>query len=237
MKPGWRDHLLGSRHWKDGEAHCMFAPILGDDGIEVACAISNKSRVSITIAHTPSPNKGDLQVTFGMGFSVNVNVKARFTSAIFCVTFQRYVDQTTLTSLNIHDLWPRDEKGEGTEVVVGAEQVVNAGFQAGTQGATLQGGLSRQHNKSYTLKTSSRVRGQGLRTPTATWTFEEDRGQAGKEGLEPEYPLHVHFSHQHADAISIKFYAEAVLMEGSKKTVLTIGNEKELFVRELILSV
>lgn len=230
-----RDRLLGLRSWKDQEAHCLFTPIPGDDGIEVACAVHNKSRVSITVAHTPSLHKSEQQVTFGMGFSVNVNVKARFTSAIFCVTFERYVDETKRVLLNIHDLSPRDEKGERTEVLVGVEQAVNAGFQAGAQGAVLQGGLTRQSNKSYTLKTCSRVRGQGLRTPTATWTFEENPGEAGREGLEPEYPLHVHFAHQNTEAISIKFYAEAVLLERSRKMVMTIGNEKILFHGELVL--
>ena len=179
-----RDRLLGLRSWKDQEAHCLFTPIPGDDGIEVACAVHNKSRVSITVAHTPSLRKGEQHVTFGMGFSVNVNVKARFTSAIFCVTFERYVDEKKLVLLNIHDLSQWDEKG-GTEVLVGVEQAVNAGFQAGAEGAVLQGGLTRQSNKSYTLKTCSHVRGQGLRTTTATWTFEETRGRQARRGSNP----------------------------------------------------
>jgi hypothetical protein len=83
---------------------------------------------------------------FGMGFSVNVNVKARFTNVIFCVTFKRYVDETKSVLLNIHNLPPRNEKWERREVLVGAEQAVNAGFQAG--GGLLQGGLTRQSNKS-----------------------------------------------------------------------------------------
>ena len=230
------DKILGLRYWKDQEARCLFTPTPEDPGIEIADVTHHGSRVSITMSQSPSPRKGDLQVIIRLGFSRNVNANARFTSARFCVAFQRYVSETQRAPLNIRDLSPRDEKGEETEVAVGAEQAVNAGVQAGVQVATLQGSIGTRSNKVYTLKTCSRVTGTGLDTPTATWTFEEDSGEAGKKGLDPHYPLHVHFSRQNAEVISVNLYAQAVLMEGSKKKVLTIGNEKELFYRELVLS-
>ena len=234
-RPGFWDKMVGSRSWIDQEARCLFTPTLEDEGIQIADVTHHGSRVSITMSHTPSPQKGDLQVIFRMGFSRNVNTNARFTSATFCVAFQRYVNDTQCAPLNIRDLSPRDEKGEETEVAVGAEQAVNAGVQAGMNGAAVQGSVATRSNKTYTLKTCSRVTGLGLGTPTATWTFEEDPGEAGKKGLDPHYPLHVHFSRQNTEAISIKFYAETVLMEGSKKKVLKIGHENELFSRELVL--
>ena len=191
----------------------------------------------MTLSHSPEHDPG--QISFGVGFGPDPTEKARFASAVFRVTFGYYDNDGKPRHLTIRNLSPKDEQGKATEVHFGKESESNLNLSVGYSVASLGAGGRASRNVEYTRKTASRVRGQGVHTPTAEWTFQEDEGEAGRHGLDPQYNLFVTLPAT-TNSIWMEFWAKAVLVRGhgtwARTTILKMGSIEVPYKRNMDLS-
>jgi hypothetical protein len=159
-------------------------------------------------------------------------------SAIFRVKFGHYRNDGDPQPLTIRDLFPKDEKGDATEVHWGRGSQGNVQLSVGHSGASLGGGGAMSKNLEYTRKTTPRVRGHGVHSSTAEWTFQEDEGHAGRDGLNSQYDLCVTLP-ETANNIWMEFWCKAVLVkeEGwGKRVILEMGTPEQPYKRNVDLN-
>jgi hypothetical protein len=212
----------------DLEPSCVFT--MSEEGLQIGRANENASYFNITLWRTPDK---DGYISFGVGFGPDPTENARFESALFTATFGN--DDGKNQNLKILDLMPKDERGASTSATWGKSSTSSLGMSVGYNGASLSGTGSLAKNVEFTRETASRVTGNGMYTPTATWTFKEDVGPAGQHGLGAQYDLHVCLSS--ADyRIWMRFWAKAVLIYGKgKRVTLEIGSSDKPCMRWLDL--
>ena len=222
----------------DPEPGCVYVPTPDGQGLQIGRANEEESYISITLWHSPEHDRG--QISFGVGFGADPTAKARFESAVFRVTFGYCDSLGNARPLSIRDLSPKDERGEATEVHFGKTSESNLSMSFGYPStASVGGGGSLSTNATYIRKTAPRVRGHGIHTTTAEWTFQEDEGKAGQHGLNPQYNLDVTLSTA-SSYIWMEFWAKAVLVCGhgswaSRKT-LKLGSAEIPYKRNIDLS-
>lgn len=232
---------LGKRQpFHDPEPGCVFVPTEDGQGLQIGRANEGDSYFNITLSQSHDDHEKD-KVTFGVGFGPDPTMKTRFLSAVFRVTFGYDDDQGRRTYLKIRDLSPKDEHGETTEVHWGKGSDSSVNLSVGYSAVSLGGETKRSKNADYTRKTSSRVRGHGVHTPSAEWTFQEDEGEAGQHGLDPQYQMSVTLPHVATTRlIWMEFWGKAVLARGRSFTgldvTLKIGSAEEPYKRNLDLS-
>lgn len=215
-------------------------PTVDGEGLQIGRANEGDSYFNITLSQSHDDLEKD-KVTFGVGFGPDPTMKTRFVSSVFRVTFGYDNDSGGRVPLKIRDLSPKDEHGETTEVHWGRGSESSVNMSLGYSSVSLGGESKRSKNADYTRKTSSRVRGQGIHTPTAEWTFQEDEGEAGRHGLDPQYQMSVTLPHVATTrTIWMEFWGKAVLARGRSLTgldvTLKIGSIEEPYRRNLELS-
>ncbi|EKM50733.1 uncharacterized protein PHACADRAFT_264190 [Phanerochaete carnosa HHB-10118-sp] len=232
---------LGKRQpFHDPEPGCVFVPTEDGDGLQIGRANEGDSYFNITLSRL----HGDLEkdkVTFGVGFGPDPTMKTRFVSAVFRATFGYDDDNGRRVPLKIRDLSPTDAHGEATEVHWGRGSENSLNMTLGYSSVSVGGESKHSRNAEYTRKTSARVRGQGIHTPTAEWTFQEDEGEAGRHGLDPQYQMSVMLPHVATTRlIWMEFWGKAVLARGRSLTgldvTLKIGSIEEPYRRNMDLS-
>ncbi|KAK0446543.1 uncharacterized protein EV420DRAFT_893322 [Desarmillaria tabescens] len=186
----WMNWPHKRRSFHDPEYNCYFVPTDNDDhGLEIGRANEGDSYFNMTLIQGPDADPG--KVSFGVGFGPDSTVKARFESAVIRVEFGYDGDvEGRSFPLRIKDIHPKDDEGQSTEVVFGKESNISLGLSVGPgSAASLSSSGGYSQNKQYTRKTAARVRGQGVHSSSAEWTFVEDVGEAGRQGLDPQYQL------------------------------------------------
>lgn len=222
----------------DPDRDCLGTLTRREEGLQIGSANDEGSCFTLTVSHTPPTQPGELRkLIFGVEFMPDVTKRARFSSATFRVTFERYVNDKSRVPLKIRDIWPTNETGPESETMIGEGWAGSGGLTVGmSNAASLSTSLGKQRSALYTIKGSSQVRGTGVHTSTAKWTFTEDREKGGKKGLDT-YPLHVMLPPEDTDIIWIKFWAKAMLVTASGKEIaLQLGTEKEQYERTLNLT-
>lgn len=240
-RPKSRFRWLGKRQpFHDPEPGCVFVP--GDDGmgLEIGRANEENSYFNITLSQPQDGQQRD-QLEFGMGFGPDPTMKTRFVSAVFRVSFGYDDDHGRRVPLKVRSLTPTDAHGVETEVHWGRGSESSLSISVGQSSVSLGGESKRTKNAEYTRKTSSRVRGQGVHTQTAEWTFQEDEGEAGRHGLDPQYQMSVTLPPIVATRpIWIEFWGKAVLARGRSLTgldvTLKIGSMDEPYRRNIDMS-
>lgn len=242
-RPKSRLRFLGRRKpFHDPEPGCVFVPTEDGEGLQIGRANEGASYFNVTLSYTHAHEADSkTQLSFGLGFGPDPTERDRFTSAVFRVTFGYDDEHGTHQHLKIRDLAPKDEKGESSEVKWGRGSEGSMSLSLGYSSVSLGGESKRSKNAEYVRKTSARVRGQGVHTPTAEWTFAEDEGEAGRHGLDPQYELSVTLPDAAAHRIVwMEFWGKAVLARGRSLTgfdvTLKVGDEDEPFRRNLDLS-
>ncbi|KAF9000444.1 hypothetical protein BDQ17DRAFT_673916 [Cyathus striatus] len=133
-----------------------------------------------------------MKIIFKVGFVADATVKgARFQSANLVINFGYDDAEGNSHDLKLKEVHPRELKGKETSVQFGLGSETSLGLAVGYSAAsvTAEGKLSK--NASFSRTTMPRVRGGGDLTERATWTFEEDKGEAGQDGLDRLYELSV----------------------------------------------
>ncbi|KAJ7576039.1 hypothetical protein C8J56DRAFT_1118690 [Mycena floridula] len=227
--------LSGRSTFKDLEPGCVFIPTPNNADLEIGRANLDGSSFCITSWYDRLIAN---RIYFGVGFNADPTVKARFESASFIVTFSNKDKHGRRTRINIKEVFPTDQKGQPTQVHYNRSYEGGVDLSAGLPMASLgtDGRISR--GSDFTRMTQSRVKGQGVHSDRATWTFEEDTGRAGQDGLEHYYELHVSLA-AGVTAISMEFFGKAVLKRpGIVRTmVLEIGSQEMPYNRKLDLTV
>lgn len=213
----------------DPERNCVFSPSSDRSGLPIGRANEGDSYFSITLELAVDEDPG--KICFRVGFVADPTVKARFRTAVFSATFGYDDDDGVHHDLIIRDLFPKNELGSASEVQFGAQTEGNIGLAVGAQHASVTGGTRMAKSAQYTRKTWSKATGQGQHSPTAFWTFEEDPGAAGQHGLDTQYDLFVRIPP--TEALWIKCWGKAVLVEGRNKRELKLGSKEEPFERIL----
>ncbi|KAK0207854.1 hypothetical protein DFS33DRAFT_1379403 [Desarmillaria ectypa] len=236
----WMNWPHKRRSFHDPEYNCYFVPTDSDgDGLEIGRANEGDSYFNMTLIQGPNTDRG--KVSFGVGFGPDSTVKARFESAVIRIEFGYDGDvEGQSFPLRIKDIHPKDDEGQSTEVVFGKESNISLGLSVGPgSAASLSSSGGYSQNKQYTRKTAARVRGQGVHSSSAEWTFVEDVGEAGRQGLDPQYELFATLpTTQHT--IWIKFWAKAILIRKDgygwgNEVILKLGSKEEPYRRNIDL--
>lgn len=239
-KGRWYERLLRMhKPFHDPEPGCVFVPTDAGEGLQIGKDNEGHSFFNITLSR-PNDRTKQNQVIFGMGFIPDTTDNMRFTSALFRVTFGMDDDDGVSDYLKVQDMLPRDEHGAFTEVHWGKGREGNVNMSVGYSAVSLGGESKFSKNAEYTRRTFSWVRGCGIHTSTAEWTFQEDDGQAGRHGLNPQYQLSVTLPQAvTGQTIWMEFWAKAVLARRTNHAglvTLKIGSEDKPYKRNLVLS-
>ncbi|SJL03190.1 uncharacterized protein ARMOST_06536 [Armillaria ostoyae] len=236
----WMNWPHKRRSFHDPEYDCYFVPTDSDGhGLEIGRANEGDSYFNMTLIQGPDTDPG--KVSFGVGFGPDSTVKARFESAVIRVEFGYDGDvEGRSFPLRIKDIHPKDDEGQSTEVVFGKESNISLGLSVGPgSAASLSSSGGYSQNKQYTRKTAARVRGQGVHSSSAEWTFVEDVGEAGRQGLDPQYELFATLPTTQR-TIWIKFWAKAILKRKDgfgwgNEVILKLGSKEEPYRRNIDL--
>lgn len=236
----WMNWPHKRRSFHDPEYNCYFVPTDSDGhGLEIGRANEGDSYFNMTLIQGPDTDPG--KVSFGVGFGSDSTVKARFESAVIRVEFGYDGDvEGRSFPLKIKDIHPKDDVGQATEVVIGRESNISLGLSV-TPGsaASLSSSGGYSQNKQFTRKTAARIRGQGVHSSSAEWTFVEDVGEAGRQGLDPQYELFATLPTTQR-TIWIKFWAKAILKRKDgfgwgNEVILKLGSKEEPYRRNIDL--
>ncbi|KAK0197922.1 hypothetical protein F5146DRAFT_1116898 [Armillaria mellea] len=236
----WMNWPHKRRSFHDPEYNCYFVPTDSEGhGLEIGRANEGDSYFNMTLIQGPDTDPG--KVSLGIGFGPDSTVKARFESAVIRVEFGYDGDvEGRSFPLKIKDIHPKDDVGQATEVVIGRESNISLGLSVGPgSAASLSSSGGYSQNKQYTRKTAARVRGQGIHSSSAEWTFVEDVGEAGQQGLDPQYELFATLPTTQR-TIWIKFWAKAILKRKDgfgwgNEVILKLGSKEEPYRRNIDL--
>lgn len=184
----------------------------------------------MTFCEGSKPGSREVQIKIGF----LPDTQCRFTSASFGVTFG-YEDQVKgFVPIKIEHMSPVKHEFAATEAEhtmeaeVGATMALTGGnFGNASVDARRKGGLA------FNRRTVAIVKGIGVDSATARWTFEENAGPGGQDGLEPLYELDVKLSK--TGFITIRFWAKTVLIAGRER-LLHLGTEEKPYIKHLNLS-
>ncbi|KAK0446542.1 uncharacterized protein EV420DRAFT_893043 [Desarmillaria tabescens] len=218
--------LGGSKPFLDTESGCVFQPTPESNGLQIGRANQGTSYFLITMWN--SENEDPNKIFFGLHFMPDPIHKARFESARFWVTFGRDDGDEEHLPLNVLELAPTSAADTITASpdsdVMGSTEFDNSSIWSGEE-AIRRG-------------TPTDIRGQGLHSPTAVWSFVEGTSR----GLDASYTLSVVLPT--TTRVWMKFWAKAVLIRGDTipldlrhKMTLKTGTMEEPYQRILDLSV
>ncbi|CAA7263949.1 unnamed protein product [Cyclocybe aegerita] len=240
---GFFQRLVASTDFfQDPEYNCVVPAEVAREGIQLGRANEGGSYFGITLR--PQTFETHLKLSFAVQFGPDRTEKARFVSSYLSFTFGYNDANGREHSLKIKDIFPKDYKGDPTVVhtdnSLGGGMALSIGAGA-VASITTEGKGSRDTH--FSRVTAPRVRGSGQYSDTATWTFEEDDGEAGRHGLDSEYVLEATLGGASIvlQDIWLRFWGKAVLVlggghkPGSKQT-LQIGSRENPFRRVLDLS-
>ncbi|KAF9000440.1 hypothetical protein BDQ17DRAFT_673806 [Cyathus striatus] len=183
--------LTSPKPFFDKERGCVIVPHDAREGLQLGRASSGGSYFNVALQLS---DDDPMKVIFKVGFVADATVKgARFQSATLVINFGYDDAEGNSHDLKLKEVHPRELKGKETSVQFGLGSEASLGLGVGYSAAsvTAEGKLSK--NASFSRTTMPRVRGGGDLTERATWTFEEDKGEAGQDGLDRLYELSVVF--------------------------------------------
>ncbi|KAJ3509645.1 hypothetical protein NLJ89_g5109 [Agrocybe chaxingu] len=242
---GFFQRILSSTDlFQDPEYNCVVPAEAAREGIQLGRANEGGSYFGITLR--PQTFESHLKLSFAVQFGPDRTEKARFVSAYLSFTFGYNDANGREHSLKIKDIFPKDHKGDST--VVHTENSLGGGMAlsigAGAVASIITEGKGSRDTH-FSRVTAPRVRGSGQYSDTATWTFEEDDGEAGRHGLDSEYVLEATLGGASIvlQDIWLKFWGKAVLVLGGghkpgDKQALQIGCQGEpIYERRSLISV
>jgi hypothetical protein len=230
--------LSSPKPFDDPESDGIIVANAAQSGLQLGRANEGDSHFGVTMR--PQKFRNDLTISLGVQFGPDRTEDARFTSASLSFTFGYSDENGHEHNLTLKGMSPKDEKGEST--VVHTESSLQGGVAVavgyGAASVTTEG--KKTKDEKFSRVTSPRVIGTGVNTDTAKWTFEEDSGEAGRNGLDAEYEVDaiLPVPSTTLQDIRIKFWGTAVLTYGhrhlpGRKQKLRIGSKEKPFRRTL----
>ena len=203
-----------------------------DDRLRIGKASDGLSEFVITLWNDPrQPNK----LFFDVIFMPDPTECGRFESAMVSFTFGTHTHDGKRLPLKIRDISPI--AANITPTVRREEDVEKQ--QRPDDEISLSSSFSAEpESEGMMIPGGTQVRGHGIDTPTALWTFEEDKAQANVRGLIANHELSVILPD--ARNIWITFWAKAVFERQSsfwkRKVTLQLGSAKSPYERIVDLS-
>ncbi|CAL1703847.1 unnamed protein product [Somion occarium] len=217
----------------DLEPNCVFQPTEGDNGILIGRANDDASYFDIILWNSPQDNPG--KVYFSIDFMPDPVKKARFESAVFQVTVAEDSADESHSPLTIHDLYPTDEDDmvDRSVFMSGPEDgdAVPEDDALSVFSSIYEGSRPRGRN------TTTTVRGHGINSPTAAWTFTVRDSPSARYGLAAHYDMYITLPT--TKRVWLQFTSKAVLVKGEErkhKTTLRIGTIEKPYERIMDLS-
>ena len=230
--------LSSPKPFYDPESDGVVVAKAARGGLQLGRANEGGSHFGVTLR--PQTFENDLKIPFGVQFGPDRTENARFISAHLSFTFGYCDENGQQHSLTLKNIFPKDKRGESTIVYkeTTSEGRMSLGMGYGTASVTTEG--KKTEDSKFSRVTAPRVRGTGIFTDTATWTFEEDSGEAGRDGLDSEYELEAILALPSTvlQDIRIRFWGRAILTYGGghrpgSKQTLQIGSKERPFRRTL----
>lgn len=222
--PGKRSKVV-----PDPERNCLHTPMSKDDRLRIGKASDGLSQFMITMwndPHRPS------QIIFDVGFLPDPAEYGRFESAMVSITFGTHTRDGKRLPLKIRDLSPI---ASNTTPTIRHEEDVKGPCDGGSFCSSFS---ARRELDDAIIPGATQVRGHGIDTPTATWTFVEDKTQANIRGLVANYELSVILPDTRN--FFITFWAKAVLERPNslwnRRVTLQLGSPKAPYERVVNLS-
>ena len=164
-------------------------------------------------------------IRFRVGFIPDTVKSTRISAAMFHVRFGGVEDPT------ISAMAPLDHHGQVTTVHIATSVEVQGGGAVGSHGAALTAGVDKKTQRAWDEETSSAVKGWGLDTSVAHWTFAEDK--VG-HGLDAVYNLSVDLKGRTGDR-TMTFWANAKLETRLPIwELMEIGSSRKPYFRSLV---
>jgi len=203
-----------------------------DDRLRIGKASDGLSEFVITFWNDPRrPNK----IFFDVVFMPDPTDSARFESAMVSFTFGTHTRDGKRLPLKIRDISPIAANVAPT---VRHEEDVEKPQRADDETSLFSSFSAEPESEGMTIPGTTQVRGQGIDTPTALWTFEENKALANVRGLIANHELSVTLPDTRN--IWITFWAKAVLERQSsfwkRKVTLQLGSAKSPYERIVDLS-
>ena len=236
----FRRILSSPTPFHDAESDGVVVVKAAQGGLQLGRANEGGSHFSVTLR--PQTFQNVLKIPFGVQFGPDRTENARFVSAHLSFTFGYCDENGQQHSLTLKGVFPKDQKGESTTVQKGTtlEGGVAVAVRVGSASMTTGGKVA--DDSKFSRITAPRVIGTGVFTDTASWSFEEVSGEAGRNGLDSEYELEavLPVPSTALQDIRIKFWGRAILTYGQghrpgSKQTLRIGSEERPFRRTLDL--
>lgn len=210
------------------------------EGLQIGRANESDSYFNITLSYTQEDVK-NAKVALGVGFCPDVNIGARFVSAVFRITFWYYDAQEQRVPLKIRELYPTDLREDEADVHIGQGSETSVSLNLGYSSASVGSAATSSRNAEYTRKTYAQVRGHGIHGNVAEWTFQENGAEPGRRGLKSQYDLSVTLQQiATARLVCMEFWSKAVLVKGKNlvgaTVTLPIGTAERPHQRNLDLS-
>ncbi|KAF7972421.1 hypothetical protein HWV62_17980 [Athelia sp. TMB] len=162
-------------------------------------------------------------IRFRVSFIPDTVKSTRISAAMFHVRFGGVEDPT------ISAMAPRDYHGQVTTVHIATSVEVQGGGAVGSHGAALTAGVDRKTQRAWDEETSSAVKGWGLNSSAADWTFAEDK--VG-HGLDAVYDLSVDLQ---GSPTTMTFWASAKLETRLPIwELMEIGSSRKPYFRSLV---
>ena len=236
----FRRVLSSPEPFYDPEPDSVVVAKAAQGGLQLGRANEGGSHFGVTLR--PQTFENNLKIPFGVHFSPDRTENARFVSAHLSFIFGYCDGNGQQHSLILKGIFPKDQKGESTVVHKGTslEGGMSVAVGYGPASVTTEGRMTE--DSKFSRVTAPRVRGTGVLTDTATWSFEEDPGEAGRNGLDSEYELEaiLPVPSTALQDIRIRFWGRAILTYGhghrpGSKQTLQIGSKEKYWRRTLDL--
>jgi len=232
--------LSSPKPFYDPESDGIIVAKAARDGLQLGRANEGGSHFGVTLR--PQTFENDLKIPFCVQFGPDRTENARFVSARLSFTFGYCDGDGKQRSLTLKDIFPKNQRGESTVVHKGTSLEGRMSLGAGYGPASITAEGKKTEDSKFSRVTAPRVMGTGIFTDTATWTFEEDSGEAGRNGLDSEYELEaiLPVPSTALQDIRIRFWGRAILIYGhghrpGSKQTLQIGSKERPFRRTLEL--
>ena len=221
-----------SKRVPDPERNCVHAPESRDNQLRIGMAKDGLSKFVITLRNDPQhPNK----INFDVSFLLDPAERCRFESAMISITFGTYAPHEERVPLDILDLSPI--KAIRTPTVQRDSDVERP--ESPSYESSISSSVRGPDSEDDMVPGATQVRGHGIGTPTALWTFVEDKTQVNLRGLIANQELSVTLPH--TLTFWMTFWAKAVLesrgpLGWKSKTTLQLGSSEAPYERIIDLS-
>ena len=223
--------------FSDLEPQCVWQPTLEDNGLQIGRANEGVSYFAIIMWISPHDDHG--KICFSIDFMPDPVAKVRFESAMFSVTFSEDPNKDGHSiPLNVRDMFPKYEEEVASYNIDHDEQMPDNDEPADDYS------LYSFTDENQAPRDSEggalwHVKGQGLHSPTAVWSFTEDQTTTVRRGLDAHYKLFVSLPAR--NTISMKFWGKAALVKGNSLLALNkwtskIGSKEAPYERSLGLN-